>query len=540
MGAAVSVPDRLSAAVLKTWLASSEEEFAVLDVREESRFAAGHLLCASNAPLSHLEIDAPRLVPRKATPVVLCSDGGDGLAERAAEVLETCGYSQVFVLETGLAGCEAAGLLLFSGLTTPSKVLAAFIQRELKIERIEPEDLAHQLECGSGVAVVDCRPSAEFSKGTIPGAVNLPSGDLGRFTRMIACTHTLVMTCAGRSRGLTGAQILRDLAIPGTVLALNGGTMGWELSGRQRKPGQEQSRQLDQPSVELLSRAEHIRQFAGIQRLNVPELKHLLGDSERTAICFDVRSKAEYEAGHIAGARHVSGGQLIHNIDRQIATRNARLVLCDDDGIRATTIALMLKRLGWDSVFVAALDRDMQGTGESKASTSGAVPVAARAVSPGDLHQLLAENAAVVIDLETSRTYRSGHVPGAWFAKRYRLGEAIEHFAGQSTIVLNSEDGRLASYAAEEFLSEGQDVRVLRGGTKAWQAAGHPLAIGLDHMIHEPDDVALKPSELAEGPERLAAMEAYLGDPDELLDKALRDGSLNLRAYPIPGRNETP
>ena len=50
---------RIAPAALRARLAQSEGELALLDVREQGTFARGHILLASNAPLSRLEIDAP-------------------------------------------------------------------------------------------------------------------------------------------------------------------------------------------------------------------------------------------------------------------------------------------------------------------------------------------------------------------------------------------------------------------------------------------------------------------------------------------------
>lgn len=56
-------------------------EIALLDVREEGVFAEGHILLASNAPLSHLEMHVPALLPRQSVRIVVC-DAGEGLAQR--------------------------------------------------------------------------------------------------------------------------------------------------------------------------------------------------------------------------------------------------------------------------------------------------------------------------------------------------------------------------------------------------------------------------------------------------------------------------
>ncbi len=88
-------------------------ELALVDVREEGRFAAGHLLFASNIPLSRMELMIGDLVPRRRTRVVP-TDGGDGLAERAAGRLSGLGYTDVAVLERGVEGWRDAGFEVFS------------------------------------------------------------------------------------------------------------------------------------------------------------------------------------------------------------------------------------------------------------------------------------------------------------------------------------------------------------------------------------------------------------------------------------------
>src|SRR5690348_15084377 len=75
----------LQTAELKAML-SDGEELALIDVREEGVFAAGHLLFAASLPLSRLELTLDALVPRRATRIVLCDDD-DGLAQRAAATL---------------------------------------------------------------------------------------------------------------------------------------------------------------------------------------------------------------------------------------------------------------------------------------------------------------------------------------------------------------------------------------------------------------------------------------------------------------------
>ena len=535
---------RISATDLKARLLARAGEVAVLDVREESQFGEGHLMAASSAPLSGLEVEAPWLVPRRSTPIVVCSDGHDGLAMRTQTVLRGLGYTHVMVLDAGLATCRSAELGIFSGLNTPSKVLAAYIQNELKVPEISPEVLASKLDSGEAIQVLDCRPPAEYAKGTIPGAINCPGGDLPRYVAHESHRScTTVITCAGRSRGLTGAQLLKEQNFTGTVFALERGTMGWELSGRQLETGACRAAPIltaEQATGEMLENARGIREQHQIACLRPDELRSFLADGARTTVLFDVRNRPEYEAEHIEGARHVAGGQLIHNIDMHIATRGARLVLCDDNGVRATSIALWLKRMGWDEVFVARMSDGGHAIhkGLPPVETQDC-PEGVKHINPAELDEWLQQDKAVVLDLENSRKFRKGHIPGAWFCKRGELVDALSRFANDQIVVITSEDGRIAMFAAHEHAGSTSGLCVLEGGTVAWQKAGYGLAIDMERLVHAPDDVCLKPSEHPIGDARINAMQRYLEGTQEVLSEALRDGTLALRALPVQAQTRS-
>jgi rhodanese-related sulfurtransferase len=102
-----------------------------------------------------------------------------------------------------------------------------------------------------------------------------------------------------------------------------------------------------------------------------------------------------------------------------------------------------------------------------------------------------------------------GHIPGAWFATRARLPDALAKLPAAGTIVLTSPDGRLARLAAAE-LAGIASVRVvsLTGGTEAWVAAGLPLEQGATHLADAADDVVLSARERNQ--DREAAMREYL------------------------------
>ncbi|HET9662668.1 MAG TPA: rhodanese-like domain-containing protein, partial [Burkholderiales bacterium] len=103
-------------------------EMALLDVREAGQFGESHLLFATPLPYSRLELDVAALVPRKSVRVVVCDDGASGVAERAAQRLHDCGYSDVAVLQGGIQAWAAAGYTLFAGVNVPSKLFGELVE----------------------------------------------------------------------------------------------------------------------------------------------------------------------------------------------------------------------------------------------------------------------------------------------------------------------------------------------------------------------------------------------------------------------------
>ena len=87
----------------------NREDALVLDVRETTAFAGGHLLGAKNMPLASIEARAGELDKHKAKPViVVCGDGSR--ASKAATILREKGFANVVNLSGGFAAWQQAGL----------------------------------------------------------------------------------------------------------------------------------------------------------------------------------------------------------------------------------------------------------------------------------------------------------------------------------------------------------------------------------------------------------------------------------------------
>ena len=102
-------------------------EVALLDVREEGEYAQAHPLFAASLPLNTLELEVGDRLPRKDVPIVVY-DNGDELAQRAVGRLAQLGYSDISVLEGGLAGWQAAGAEVFRDVNVPSKAFGELVE----------------------------------------------------------------------------------------------------------------------------------------------------------------------------------------------------------------------------------------------------------------------------------------------------------------------------------------------------------------------------------------------------------------------------
>jgi rhodanese-related sulfurtransferase len=516
-------------------------EIAIVDAREEGVFHDRHLLMASCLPLSRLELTAPGLLPRRAAPIVVCDDkslGSEGLAERAAARLVQGGYTHVSILEGGVKAWEAAGFPVYSGVHVPSKAFAEVVEHEYGTPWISAEELAERQKRGEKLAIFDSRSYEEYHSNSIPGAISVPGAELVyRFGELVPSPDTfVVVNCGGRTRSIIGAQSLLDASVPNRVVSLKDGTMAWHLAGLGVVAGAT-ARAPDVSAVGIAAareRAKAVAQRYGVPIIDRATLAQWQREADRrTLYVMDVRDPAEYRAGHLPGSVMAPGGQLVQETDSWLGVWGARVVLVDDTGVRARMTASWLRRMGWDAT---VLDNGLGGGLDGielehgiRAPTSNIFPLAGaepETVQPSEL----SANPAIVVDLSLSRHHRQGHIPGAWFAIRARLAEALEKLPPQGELVLTSEDGTIARFAAAELRTR-RPVKVLAGGTAAWRAAGLPLETGMGPLASEPDDLALSARERPADRERW--MREYLAWEVNLVNQIGEDADCRFRLAPV-------
>jgi rhodanese-related sulfurtransferase len=505
-------------------------EYALLDVREECDFADSHLLVASNVALSRLELRIRDLVPGLSTQVVLC-DAGEGLAERADDVLRSLGYTNVLVLDGGIDAAQLAGFGLFSGINVPSKAFGELVETVAGTPHIGAKDLKASLDRRDDLVLLDVRPAEEYFQMSIPGALNIPGGELVyRVHDLVPNEHVpIVLNCAGRTRSIIGTQSLRNAGMRNPVYALRNGTMGWHLAGFKLEHGR--SSVLRNVSAAGLAKAraaaERVATLAKVRSIGTATLDKWQNEPSRNLFVFDVRTRDEFEAGHLRGSRWVQGVQLVQETDRYVGVRNCRIVVIDDSDVRATMAASWLLQMGWPEVTTLRLDKC--GDRLVKGPAKGEIPnvSAATRISPHQLDLARRSRKTMVIDLALSPDFLKGHIPGAHFVIRSRLPGLVPELATAEKVVLTSEDGLLADLAQLQLVALGlSNVMSLEGGTAAWQRTGLPMESGWPASAPSPGDVWIEPYDYESPDEAKREMQRYLDWEVGLTDQVRADASI--------------
>jgi rhodanese-related sulfurtransferase len=253
----------------------------------------------------------------------------------------------------------------------------------------------------------------------------------------------------------------------------------------------------------------------GVRSLAVPALRELMARADRENVyLIDVRTSDEYARGHIPGFQWFPGGQAVQRADDLVAVKKGHVVFACDGRVRATVAASWFRQMGFPNVYVVDGGTTAWVAGGQTLATSaaaagprgydegigGALPAgyeAARSqvelLDPAALEKRRAgADAPLVIFVDTSRDFSSGHVPGARWVPRGWLELAIGDVAPtkETPVVVTCADGLNAVLAGATLRALGyQHVAVLAEGMQAWARAGLPVERGLSGVMNPPSDV---------------------------------------------------
>ena len=484
---------------------------ALLDVRDLIESERGHIPGATILPRRRIEFRIESLVRDRATPLIVVDSGEDiddgardPRALLASETLAAFGYREVAALDGGVAAWRHAGLPIVSGTQVSSKAFGRRISDLERVPSIDVATLRRWMAEGRRVALCDVRGADEHTEGCIPGAVSLPGFEIVSHALDMAAESDVIVLCSSaRTRSLIVARTLVDLGL-GDVVTLDGGALAWHLAGHELERGSRRRRvRPSRPSRQFaeLGSARLAKHF-GVERIEVAELAGLLYSTSGNFSAFDLRNLGSHVVAHVPRSVSVSNDALIVRHDELVALRDAPLVLIDDDSVRALLTGVWLRRLGLPRVLELAGGIAAWAASGRPASTVAEMPLGwseASAVTPGlgvdDVSRWLAAYApAQVLHVDTSASYRRGHLPGAAWLPRGWLESRIARVAPslEQALLVTCIDGAQSAYAAATLRRRGYvHVAWLQGGTRIWSAAGRALETA---PLPQDDDELLPPA----------------------------------------------
>ena len=517
-----------------------KREIAFLDVREEDPHAQSHPLFAANFPLSRLELDAYSKLPRRDVWIVTLDEGDTPYAQsdamRAALRLVAIGFTNVSVFKGGVRAWSEAGGELFIDVNVPSKSFGEFVEAHQHTPSLSAQEVKALIDDKADVVIVDARRFDEYNTMSIPTAISCPGAELVlRIAELAPRPETrVIVNCAGRTRSIIGTQSLINAGIPNKVSALRNGTIGWTLAEQVLDKGQTRkfSEVSDSTMQNAAVRARAVADRAGVKRASLAQVQAWRAQSARTTYFFDTRNPEEFVAGHLPEFRSTPGGQLVQETEMVAPVRGARLVLADNDGVRANMTASWLAQMAWDVYVldgVESKDFNIAGAWQAELPRIPEVPLVAPATLAAWLQASVPDTETLVIDFARHAQYVQGHIPNAHYVLRSQLKQALAQCPSALRYVLTCPDSVMARFALNECVQVLSDlgntaaVSVLEGGTQAWRDAGLDLEKGPTHLVSPPIDRYKRPYEGTNNARE--AMQGYLDWEFGLVEQLGRDGT---------------
>lgn len=473
-------------------LLRSDRIVACIDVRERGEFAREQIEGVTPLARGTLEYRVRSMIPSRTIPTILCCDDGRRSA-LAAATLTAMGYQDVSVLRGGLTKWRAQGLPTIEGWGVRGKLYGEQVAVDQAIPQVTADELAARRQAGEPILVVDVRTEEEFARGHVPGAYHVAGGQLPMEIHGLApdSDQPIVVSCAGRTRGILGAQCLRLLGYRNARALLNG-AMGWRLAGYDVEEGEGPRRPPTGVLPESVARlTEQIAREEGIAFAPLDDFD-LLRTSGEPFYAVDVRPPHEFLAGHVPGSISIPGGQFALMHENYLAVRALPLIMLANDEVRSIWAAALAKRLGFTEVSVLEAGISgwtVQGRRLEAGSPSGPVfglEVARRAgaISADRLRQVLERDSRIVVlDVRSSGEFGLGHIPGARWLARGKIELEIESVIPSHTsqVMIACDTGVRSALAAVTLRGLGYpNVQFLDGGLVSWRQDGRPVVDGLD------------------------------------------------------------
>lgn len=240
------------------------------------------------------------------------------------------------------------------------------------------------------------------------------------------------------------------------------------------------------------------------------ELAALLAGDAPFAL-LDVRELGEYNQAHIAGACPLPRRLIEYRLPRLVPNRSTNVVVCDDDGRRASFALGTLQKMGYSnaSVLEGGINRwTSRGYDSEWGVNVPSKDYGERVQVERDIPEITAEELEgwisrndkfVLVDSRTPEEHNSFCIPGSRSLPGAELALRVwDLMDSDDTPVVVHCAGRTRSIVGTSILHRMgvKNVFGLRNGTMGWQLAGFDLELGSNRLtLDTPSDTALERAE---------------------------------------------
>lgn len=186
------------------------------------------------------------------------------------------------------------------------------------------------------------------------------------------------------------------------------------------------------------------------------------------AALIDVRSTADFAAGHIPKTLNIPAGSSFATWSGSLIRYDQDIVLLADDPKRIAKARHGLSLIG--------LDRVVAQGGAALRDAWKRAHGALQKTQVLDVHTLAGANHRKILDVRGTNEWNEGHIPDAQHRFLGDLVELTKDMPRDTPIALHCQGGTRSAIAASLLQSQGfTDVANVAGGMTAWEAAGLPV-----------------------------------------------------------------
>jgi hydroxyacylglutathione hydrolase len=190
--------------------------------------------------------------------------------------------------------------------------------------------------------------------------------------------------------------------------------------------------------------------------------------SKRGAAVIDVRSTADFAAGHIPGTLNLPTGSSFATWAGSLIRYDQDIVLLADDPKRIAKARHGLALIG--------LDRVVARGGSALRDAWSVANGPLQKVRIVDVQELAASNSRHIIDVRGAAEWNEGHIPRAEHRFLGDLVSLTKDLPRDTPVALHCQGGTRSAIAASLLQAHGfTDVANVAGGIQAWKAAGLPI-----------------------------------------------------------------